>query len=73
MDGYQYLIARNRLMQSLEDAIARLGAEPSPEREGEKHRLEAVFDVQLRELYAQMAGEYPGERKKKARPLVDPS
>ena len=73
MDGYQYLIARNRLMQSLEDAIGRLGAEPSPDRDAEKRRLEAVFDVQLRELYSQMADEYPGERKKKARPLVDPT
>lgn len=73
MDGYQYLIARNRLMQSLEDAIGRLGAEPSPERDAEKHRLEAVFDLQLRELYSQMAEEYPGERKKKARPLIDPT
>ncbi|MGH7779991.1 MAG: hypothetical protein ACREQR_09200 [Candidatus Binataceae bacterium] len=73
MDGYQYLIARNRLMQSLEDAIGRLGAQPSPARDAEKHLLEAQFDLKLRELYALVAEEYPGERKKKARPLTDPT
>ncbi|HVA77172.1 MAG TPA: hypothetical protein VNF27_04720 [Candidatus Binataceae bacterium] len=57
-------------MQSLEDAIARLGAESSPERDAEKRRLEAQFDIHLRELYAQVAEEFPGERKKKARPLT---
>jgi uncharacterized protein len=46
MNGYEYLVARNRLMQQL--------------------------DVQLAELYAQVADEYPGERKKKARPIVEP-
>jgi hypothetical protein len=70
MDGYQYLIARNRLMQSLEDAIGRLGPEAGAERDAAKHRLEAQFDVKLRELYTQVAEEYPGERKKKARPLT---
>ncbi|HUY27479.1 MAG TPA: hypothetical protein VMV27_08680 [Candidatus Binataceae bacterium] len=73
MDGYQYLIARNRLMQSLEEALGRLDHNPSAERDAERHRLEAQFDVQLRELYAQVAQEYPGERKKKARPLTDPT
>jgi hypothetical protein len=45
---------------------------PIAEREAETRRLQAKFDVQLAELYAQVADEYPGERKKKARPIVEP-
>lgn len=72
MDGYQYLVARNRLMQKLEDDLSRLGLLNTAEREAETHRLQAVFDVKLKELYAKVADEYPGERKKKARPIADP-
>ena len=72
MDGYEYLVARNRLMQRLGEELARLKSKPAAEREAETKRIEAKFDVQLAELYAKVAGEYPGERKKKARPIVDP-
>ncbi|HUO04763.1 MAG TPA: hypothetical protein VMU16_06150 [Candidatus Binataceae bacterium] len=72
MNGYQYLIARNRLMQQLEDDLKLLVPMPAPQREAETHRLEAEFDAKLAELYAQVAEEYPGERKKKARPIADP-
>ncbi|MGH7812985.1 MAG: hypothetical protein ACREQI_03175 [Candidatus Binataceae bacterium] len=72
MNGYQYLIARNRLMQKLEDDLERLGPMPNAERAAETRRLETEFDAKLAELYAQVAEEYPGERKKKARPIADP-
>jgi hypothetical protein len=72
MNGYQYLIARNRMMQELEEKLSRLEAIPAAERAAQRRRIEADFDIRLRELYAQVADEYPGERKKKARPLTDP-
>lgn len=72
MNGYQYLIARNRLMQHLEAELKKLEPLPAAERADRRRRLEAEFDIRLRELYAQVADEYPGERKKKARPLTDP-
>ena len=72
MNGYEYLVARNRLMQRLEEQLAPLAPLPAAEREAETRRLQTKFDVQLAELYAQVADEYPGERKKKARPIVEP-
>jgi hypothetical protein len=72
MNGYQYLVQRNRLMFQLEDELKQLDHLPEPERSGAAKRLEAQFDLQLRELYTQVATEYPGERKVKARPLGDP-
>jgi hypothetical protein len=72
MNGYEYLVARNRLMQRLEEELARLAPLPGAEREAETRRIQAKFDVQLAEMYAKVADEYPGERKKKARPIVDP-
>lgn len=72
MNGYQYLIARNRLMQQLEDGMRQIGHLPKPERDAKEKQLRAEFDVKLRSLYAEVADEYPGERKKKARPLSDP-
>jgi hypothetical protein len=72
MDGYQYLVARNRLMQKLEDDLSRLGLLGAAEREAETRRLQTVFDVRLAELYSKVAAEFPGERKKKARPIADP-
>jgi hypothetical protein len=72
MNGYEYLVARNRLMQRLEEALAPLVSRPPAEREAETKRLQAKFDVELAELYAKVADEYPGERKKKARPIADP-
>jgi hypothetical protein len=72
MNGYQYLIQRNRLMCVLEDELRKIENLPEAERIAEIGRLQAQFDLKLRSLYAQVAGEYPGERKVKARPLTDP-
>ena len=72
MNGYQYLIARNRLMQQLESELRQLAPLAGTDREAREKKLRAEFDIRLRELYAQVAEEYPGERKKKARPLSDP-
>jgi len=72
MNGYQYLIARNRMMQQLEAELQKLSHLSRPERENRERALRAEFDIRLRELYQQVADEYPGERRKKARPLSDP-
>jgi len=72
MNGYQYLVQRNHLMCQLEDELKKIGHLPERERIAATSRLEARFDIQLRELYAKVATEYPGERKIKARPLTDP-
>jgi len=72
LNGYQYLIERNRLMQQLERDLAELAPLPETERAARRKQLESQFDVRLRELYAQVADEYPGERRKKARPMDDP-
>lgn len=72
MNGYQYLLARNRLMYQLEEELKKLDNLPEAERQKETSRLQAQFDVRLKELYGQVLTEYPGERKVKARPLTDP-
>lgn len=72
MNGYQYLIQRNRLMCELEDDVRKLADMAEPERSAAIKKLEARFDIRLRQLYAQVASEYPGERKVKARPITDP-
>jgi hypothetical protein len=72
MNGYQYLIERNRLMIKLDDELTRLAPLPDAERQSQTRRLQAKFDDALAALYAQMGDEYPGERKKKARPIEDP-
>ena len=72
MNGYQYLVQRNRLMCELEDDVRKLGHLPELEHSVAVKQLEGKFDVRLRQLYAQVAGEYPGERKIKARPIADP-
>ncbi len=72
MNGYQYLIQRNRLMCELEDDVRKLADMAEPERSTAIKQLEARFDIRLRQLYAQVASEYPGERKVKARPITDP-
>jgi hypothetical protein len=72
MNGYQYLVQRNRLMWQLEDELKKIEHLALSERAAATSRLQAQFDVQLRELYAKVAAEYPGERKIKARPLADP-
>jgi hypothetical protein len=72
MNGYEYLVQRNRLMFRLQDDLASLRDLPPAERQEKTARLQGAFDVRLAELYAKVAGEYPGERRKKARPLADP-
>ena len=72
MNGYEYLVARNRLMQRLEEELAQLASMPAAEREAETKRLQAKFDIELAKMYSKVADEYPGERKKKARPIADP-
>jgi hypothetical protein len=72
MNGYEYLLERNRLMYRLEDDLARLRDLPAAERLEKTARVQGAFDVRLAELYAKVANEYPGERRKKARPLADP-
>jgi hypothetical protein len=72
MNGYQYLVRRNRLMCELEDQIRALPPMADDERQTAIKKLEAQFDIRLRQLYADVAKEYPGERKITARPLVDP-
>jgi hypothetical protein len=72
MNGYRYLIERNRLMCQLEDELGKLNHLAVAGREAEIARLQAQFDIRLRQLYAQVVSEYPGERKIKARPIEDP-
>lgn len=72
MDGYQYLVRRNRLIFELEDAVRKLSDLPDEERVAATRKLEAQFDIRLRQLYAEVATEFPGERKVKARPIEDP-
>jgi len=72
MNGYEYLVERNRLMHKLEDDLARLRDLPASERQEKTARLQGAFDVRLAELYAKVGKEFPGERRKKARPLADP-
>jgi hypothetical protein len=72
MDGYRYMIERNRLMQKLEQELSRLTALPDEQKHSETMRLQAEFDRSLAALYAEVATEFPGERGRKARPLTDP-
>ena len=72
MDGYRFMIERNRLMYKLEDEMAKLRHLPDVERRAKTAKLQAEFDRQLAALYSQVAEEYPGERRKKARAIADP-
>jgi hypothetical protein len=72
MDGYRFMIGRNRLMYKLEDELARIRHLPDIERRAKTAKLQSEFDRELAALYATMAEEYPGERRKKARPIADP-
>jgi hypothetical protein len=72
MNGYQYLVRRNRLIFELDDAIRKFSDLPEEERIAATRKLEAQFDIRLRQLYAEVATEFPGERKIKARPIDDP-
>jgi hypothetical protein len=72
MDGYRYMIERNRLMQNLEEDLKKLAGLPEQQKEAETRRHRVEFDRRLAELYAEVASEFPGERKKKARAMTDP-
>jgi hypothetical protein len=73
MDGYRYMVERNKLLIKLEEEQAKLAHLPEAEREAAMRQLEQEFDRKLADLYGQVAAEYPGERRrKKARPLADP-
>ncbi len=72
MDGYRFLIERNRLMYKLEDDLAKIRDLSEVERRAKTAKLQAEFDRQLAALYGQVAEEYPGERRAKARPISDP-
>ena len=45
MNGYEYLVARDRLMQRLEEELRKLAPLPVAEREAETRRIQAKFDV----------------------------
>ncbi len=72
MNGYDYLLERNRLMLKLERDLDAIRDLAEAERRAKTAGLQAVFDIELAELYAKVAAEYPGERRRKARPLADP-
>jgi hypothetical protein len=72
MNGYRFMIERNRLMYKLEDDLAKIRHLPEIERRAKTTKLQAEFDRQLAALYGQMAEEYPGERRVKARAISDP-
>jgi hypothetical protein len=72
MDGYRFMIERNRLMYKLEDELAKIRHLPDVERRTKTNKLQAEFDRQLAALYAEVAEEYPGERRIKARAISDP-
>jgi predicted nucleic acid-binding Zn ribbon protein len=72
MDGYRYMIERNRLLRNLEEELSKLAGLPDSQRKAETERLQAEFDRKVAQLYAEVASEFPGERRKKARPISDP-
>ncbi len=68
MNGYRYLIERNRLLFGLEDALAAIRHLPQRKSARKPPDSRRSSIVSWRELYSQVAAEYPGERKKRARP-----
>ncbi|MGD0072907.1 MAG: hypothetical protein ABSD31_01040 [Candidatus Binataceae bacterium] len=69
MDGYRYLIERNRLMFRLEEGLTAIRHLPEAEKSVQAARLQAEFDRELRALYREVEAEYPGERRKRACPI----
>lgn len=59
-------------MCELEDQVRGLPPMTEADRQAAVKKIEAQFDIRLRQLYAEVAKEYPGERKTTARPMVDP-
>jgi hypothetical protein len=72
MDGYRYLVERNRLMIEFDREKTALRDLPEAERRAKNAGLQVEFDRKVAALYAQVAAEYPGERRKKARAIEDP-
>ena len=72
MDGYRYLVERNRLMFEFEDQVAKLKHLPPAERKAKTAGMQVELDRKVAALYSQVAEEFPGERIKKARPISDP-
>lgn len=72
MNGYRFMIERNRLMYKLEDDLAQIRNLPEIERRAKANKLQSEFDRALAALYREVAEEFPGERRHKARPIADP-
>lgn len=72
MDGYRFMIERNRLLHKLEAQLEEVRNLPELERRSKTSKLQAAFDRELAELYAQVLPEFPGERRKQARAISDP-
>lgn len=72
MDGYHFMIERNHLLYKLEDQLRVLRHLPDEERRARTAAAQLGFDRELAALYAQVAQEFPGERRKQARALNDP-
>lgn len=72
MNGYRYLVERNRLMFEFEEQVAKLKHLPATDRRAKIAGMQVELDRKIAALYSQVAEEYPGERIKKARPISDP-
>jgi hypothetical protein len=72
VNGYHFMIERNRLLYKLEDQLREIRHLPEVERRSRTAKLQAAFDQELAALYGQVAEEFPGERRKQARPISDP-
>ena len=59
MNGYEYLVQRNRLMCVLEDDLRKIENLPHEERLAATARLQAQFDLKLRDFTAR-AIDLPG-------------
>lgn len=72
MDGYHFMIERNRLLHKLEAQLAEVRNLPDVERRAKTAKLQAAFDRELADLYAQVLPEFPGEHRKQGRAISDP-
>jgi hypothetical protein len=72
MDGYHFMIERNHLLYKLEEQLNALRNLPDQERRARTAAAQLSFDRELAALYAQVAEEFPGERRRQGRALNDP-
>ena len=72
MNGYRFMIERNRLMYKLEDDLAQIRHHPKSNAAPRRTSCSPEFDRALAALYREVAEEFPGERRHKARPIADP-